>query len=83
MAAFDSNSSADDVVPVILSDSADGPIFRAIRSNSAGVLKVYTRHGGANVRTLRFLAGERQDVIIKRVLATGTTIPQADLDGYL
>ena len=83
MATFDSNSSADDVIAIIKSDSVDTPVLRAIRANSAGVLKVHTRHGGTNVRTLRFTAGERQDVIVKRILVTGSTIPDADLDGYV
>lgn len=83
MAIYDSTQSADDVIAITPNDSADCPMLRAIRANSAGVIKVYTRHGGTTVRTLRFTAGERQDVIIRRVLATGTTVPGADIDGYL
>lgn len=83
MAGFDKTYSASDVITITPNDTNDCPILRAIRANSAGVIKVLTQDSGSTVRTLRFTAGERQDVIIKRVLATGTTVPGTDIDGYL
>lgn len=75
--------SSPDSYPIVPSDIADLPsgFVRSIRATGAGDVVCVTagsrKAGGValpnTTRTLKFLAGERRDVIILRVFATGTT----------
>jgi hypothetical protein len=67
-----------DSFAIVPDDNNDLPapgFVRSIRANGAGdVVCVTPASRKANTtRTMKFLAGERRDVIVLRVLATGTT----------
>lgn len=77
-----------DIVPVTKSDSADqsntvGGVavvgYRALRANTAGVIKVTMASGEA--RSLNFLAGETRVGFFQRVWSSVTTV--TDIEGHV